>query len=60
VFYRHLQNAAFTSYPPILGRIFGYGTLVIVGTGGTNEPFKAVAKPMDFRKHFNEAVDSLP
>lgn len=42
----------------IFGRIFGYGTLVIVGTGGTKEPFSQVASPMDFRKHFNEAVDS--
>jgi uncharacterized membrane protein YdbT with pleckstrin-like domain len=42
----------------ILGRIFGYGTLEIVGTGGTREPFEQVADAMTFRKQFNEAVSN--
>jgi uncharacterized membrane protein YdbT with pleckstrin-like domain len=40
----------------ILGRIFGYGTIVIVGTGGTKEPFNAIADPLAFRKAVNEAA----
>jgi uncharacterized membrane protein YdbT with pleckstrin-like domain len=36
----------------ILGRILGYGTIVIRGTGGTNEPFHKIANPMEFRKQF--------
>ncbi|HZD57448.1 MAG TPA: PH domain-containing protein [Anaerolineales bacterium] len=35
---------------PILGRILNYGTIVVVGTGGTKEGFPNIAAPMDFRK----------
>lgn len=34
----------------IIGRIFGYGIITIVGTGGTHEPFKNVSQPLEFRK----------
>lgn len=36
------------------GRIFGYGTLVVIGTGGTREPFQAISNPMAFRRKFQE------
>jgi len=34
----------------ILGRIFGYGTLLIIGTGGTREPFDRIQAPLEFRR----------
>jgi uncharacterized membrane protein YdbT with pleckstrin-like domain len=34
----------------ILGRILGYGTLLIVGTGGTREPFERISAPLEFRR----------
>ena len=34
----------------ILGRIFGYGRIVVVGTGATREPFSDIASPMEFRR----------
>ena len=34
----------------ILGRMLGYGTIVVTGTGGTNEPFAALANPLEFRR----------
>jgi uncharacterized membrane protein YdbT with pleckstrin-like domain len=34
----------------ILGRILGYGTVTVVGTGGTREPFKTIAAPLEFRR----------
>ena len=34
----------------ILGRILGYGTIIVTGTGGTKEPFRNIAAPMEFRK----------
>jgi uncharacterized membrane protein YdbT with pleckstrin-like domain len=37
-----------------LGRILGYGTIRIVGTGGTNEVFENIAHPIEFRKKFLE------
>lgn len=38
----------------ILGRILGYGSLQIVGTGGTKEIFPNINKPLVFRKKFQE------
>jgi uncharacterized membrane protein YdbT with pleckstrin-like domain len=35
----------------ILGRIFNYGTIIVTGTGGTKEPFREIADPLEFRKH---------
>jgi uncharacterized membrane protein YdbT with pleckstrin-like domain len=34
----------------ILGRIFGYGNIVVTGTGGTKEPFKTISGPLEFRR----------
>jgi len=38
----------------IVGRIFGYGCITIVGTGGTKEQFHYLRKPIEFRKAFME------
>jgi uncharacterized membrane protein YdbT with pleckstrin-like domain len=32
------------------GRMFGYGTVIIIGTGGTREPFDKVSAPLEFRR----------
>jgi uncharacterized membrane protein YdbT with pleckstrin-like domain len=32
------------------GRLFDYGTVVITGTGGTNDAFPLIADPMEFRR----------
>lgn len=34
----------------LFGRLFNFGTVTVVGTGGTREPFKTVAVPLAFRK----------
>jgi uncharacterized membrane protein YdbT with pleckstrin-like domain len=38
----------------ILGRILGYGTIGIVGSGGTKEVFPNIKNPLGFRKKFQE------
>lgn len=42
---------------PFWGRIFGYGSVVIHGTGGTPDPFRKIAHPAEFRKHVQEQID---
>jgi len=37
-------------YQPILGRILNYGTITVTGTGGTREPFRNIAAPLELRK----------
>jgi uncharacterized membrane protein YdbT with pleckstrin-like domain len=41
----------------ILGRIFNYGSVVVSGTGGTQEPIPAISRPMDFRRVCLEASE---
>ena len=38
----------------IIGRILNYGSITIIGTGGTHEVFHNIAHPMQFRKAFQE------
>jgi len=38
----------------IWGRIFGFGTITIVGTGGTKEMAESISKPLEFRRKFQE------
>lgn len=40
----------------IAGRIFGYGTIVVVGTGGTREAFENIAGPVEFRRAVQAAT----
>lgn len=43
----------------LLGRMFGYGSVVVHGTGGTPEPFKNVAHPLEFRRQVQQRVEDL-
>ena len=38
----------------VMGRILNYGSITIIGTGGTRETFHNIAKPLAFRKSFQE------
>ena len=43
----------------ILGRILGYGSIVITGTGGTKEPFHKINAPFEFRKQVQEQIATV-
>jgi uncharacterized membrane protein YdbT with pleckstrin-like domain len=32
----------------IFGRLFNYGAITVIGTGGTKEPFTMIENPQDF------------
>jgi hypothetical protein len=34
---------------PMMGRMLGYGSITMIGTGGTSEPFHKIAHPLQFR-----------
>jgi len=44
----------------IVGRVLGYGTITIIGTGGTREPFHRIADPLEFRKAVEEQLSLVP
>jgi len=41
-----------------LGRMLGYGTVILRGTGGTPEQFDRIADPLEFRKQVQNQVES--
>ena len=45
---------------PLMGRILGYGTVVVRGTGGTPEPFDKIANPLEFRREVQRQIEILP
>jgi uncharacterized membrane protein YdbT with pleckstrin-like domain len=44
----------------LFGRIFGFGTITVIGTGGTREPFKNIAHPLELRRAVNDAAERGP
>jgi uncharacterized membrane protein YdbT with pleckstrin-like domain len=40
----------------VLGRMWDYGTIVVSGTGGSKEPFRRIASPMQFRREIQEQI----
>ena len=41
------------------GRILGYGTLVLTGSGGTKENFGSISMPFELHKHILEEIEAL-
>ena len=40
----------------VMGRLLGYGTIIVIGTGGTRESFADIARPVEFRRQFQSLV----
>jgi len=43
----------------IPGRVLGYGSLIISGTGGSKDPFFNIPKPLNFRRIVQEQIASI-
>jgi hypothetical protein len=39
------------------GRLLGYGTIVVVGSGGSTEPFSQIAHPLAFRSNLQQQIE---
>ena len=42
------------------GRLLGYGSVIVRGTGGTPEPFLMIAHPQEFRRAVQEQISAPP
>ncbi len=40
----------------ILGRILGYGSITVSGTGGTRDPFHNISDPLELRRKIQEQI----
>jgi len=54
----HSKVESFNVDQSILGRIFGFGTLIINGTGGGKTPIPSIDSPLEFRRNAMEAIDA--
>ena len=43
----------------IFGRLLGFGSITVTGTGGTKDPFHNIAAPFEFRKKAQEQIASV-
>lgn len=43
----------------ILGRVLGYGSIIVSGTGGAREPFHKISAPLEFRRNAQEQISSV-
>lgn len=41
----------------LFGRMLGFGSITLRGTGGTNEPFSHVADPLEFRRQVQLQIE---
>jgi len=44
----------------LLGRMFGYGDIVVTGSGGTREAFSHIQSPLEFRRAVQSVSDTPP
>ena len=44
---------------PAMGRMLGYGTIRVIGTGGTTEPFEQIQNPLEFRRQVQQQMEKL-
>ena len=42
----------------LTGRLLGFGTIVVTGTGGTKEEFDRIADPLEFRRQIQAAISA--
>jgi len=42
---------------PLFGKLFGYGSIVVTGSGGTQEPFADIQGPLEFRHAVQSVTD---
>jgi uncharacterized membrane protein YdbT with pleckstrin-like domain len=40
----------------VMGRLFGFGSITLTGTGGVHEVFHSIAKPLQFRRDVQAAT----
>jgi uncharacterized membrane protein YdbT with pleckstrin-like domain len=53
----HAKVESFLVNQGVLGRIFGFGTIVIQGTGGGTTPIRKIDDPLEFRRQAMQIVD---
>ena len=43
----------------LVGRVFNFGTILVVGTGGTQDSFRNISNPLEFRRQVQAEASEL-
>lgn len=54
----HNKIESFNVDQSVFGRIFGFGTLIVNGTGGGKTPISNIDDPLEFRRNAMETIDT--
>ncbi|MEM9360847.1 MAG: PH domain-containing protein [Pseudomonadota bacterium] len=54
----HSKVESFRVDQTVLGRLLGYGTIVVQGTGGGRTPIRGIDSPLVFRRQAMEIIDN--
>ncbi len=54
----HTKVETISVYQGLMGKMLGYGDIVVTGSGGTREEFKDVASPLELRRAVQAASTS--
>jgi uncharacterized membrane protein YdbT with pleckstrin-like domain len=46
-----------SAYQTIRGKLFGYGNIAVIGSGGTKNVFNFIEKPFEFKKVAQDEID---
>ncbi|HVO90693.1 MAG TPA: PH domain-containing protein [Casimicrobiaceae bacterium] len=44
----------------VMGRLLGYGSIIVTGTGSTMDPIPFISRPIEFRQALQAATDQAP
>ncbi len=55
----HSKVESFNVDQSVFGRIFGFGTIVVCGTGGNRTPIPNIDNPLEFRRQAMNVVDEV-
>lgn len=55
----HSKVESYQITQTLIGRILGFGTVIINGTGGGKTPIPNIDAPMKFRNHAMEVIDNI-
>ncbi len=54
----HSKVESFNVHQSIFGRLFGFGTLIVNGTGGGKTPIPSIDSPPEFRRNAMQTIDA--
>jgi len=55
----HSKIETISVYQSISGKVFGYGNLNLIGSGGTQNIFYSIERPFEFKKAAQEEIDRV-